>query len=302
MISDGDRGWYGPQDLQDKANTMTFGAPLVGNFIDLAGNLIGASMNANASAQANAQNIAMAREFAQNGVRWRVEDARAAGLSPLAALGMHTPSAPQVVGDHSMGNAVSRFGQNIGRSIAQTRTAEEEQLGRLNLALMQTELKGREIENMYKLALLNNATNKGPGFPGSEYEVSGQPQSGVKSNVDWNASKRNVHIRGKLGQEPGLSPSTAWTITADGKGVQPYIPQSLSESYEADPIGGWGWGLENRLMPLFTQKGGPPADFLKHWPGAVGFKYTGTSWTPVYPAERKAQQKKIQYMSTPGFR
>ena len=40
------------------------------------------------------RNEALQREFAQNGIRWRAADARAAGLHPLAALGSSGASAP----------------------------------------------------------------------------------------------------------------------------------------------------------------------------------------------------------------
>lgn len=47
-----------------------------------------AQESANASNMAIAErNIALQREFAQMGIRWRVDDARAAGVHPLAALG-----------------------------------------------------------------------------------------------------------------------------------------------------------------------------------------------------------------------
>lgn len=79
----------------------------------------------------NAQNVALQKEFAQNGIRWKVEDAKAAGLHPLAALGAQTSSfAPISVGaqnipDNSIGGSVSAAGQDIGRAIHATSTAEE---------------------------------------------------------------------------------------------------------------------------------------------------------------------------------
>ena len=40
-----------------------------------------------AQERANEANLAAQREFAQHGIRWKVEDAKAAGLHPLFALG-----------------------------------------------------------------------------------------------------------------------------------------------------------------------------------------------------------------------
>lgn len=72
------------------------------------------------------------REFAQQGVRWKVEDAKAAGLHPLFALGgstaTYSPSAISLgaaAPDMSMARAVSGMGQDVGRAINATRTQSE---------------------------------------------------------------------------------------------------------------------------------------------------------------------------------
>lgn len=78
-----------------------------------------------------ARNEALQREFAQHGIRWRVEDAKAAGLHPLYALGgagaSYSPSAISVgVGDAGgVGRGVAAAGQEIGRAMSATLTAEE---------------------------------------------------------------------------------------------------------------------------------------------------------------------------------
>lgn len=76
------------------------------------------------------QQMAMQREFAQQGVRWRVDDARQAGVHPLFALGAQTHSySPVSVGggssDNSMGDAIASAGQNIGRAVQSEMTAGE---------------------------------------------------------------------------------------------------------------------------------------------------------------------------------
>lgn len=96
-------GWL-PTAARIGADIATFGTN------ELAGNPIGkfASSVVNGpgedpNAALNAQqmqlardNMEMQREFAKNGVRWRVEDAVAAGLHPLAALGVNPASASPV--------------------------------------------------------------------------------------------------------------------------------------------------------------------------------------------------------------
>ena len=67
---------------------------MLGELIAGVGSLIGGLMGRDAQRDANeaqermaAQNIALQREFAQQGIQWKVVDARKAGISPLYALG-----------------------------------------------------------------------------------------------------------------------------------------------------------------------------------------------------------------------
>ena len=102
-------------------------------FGQIAGALIGAGASYLGQKKANQQaanqaagNAALQREFAQQGIRWRVEDAKAAGIHPLYALGASVPTYSPV--SASFGNTASDFaqaGQNIGRAIDSTRTQAE---------------------------------------------------------------------------------------------------------------------------------------------------------------------------------
>lgn len=76
--------------------------------------------------------IQMQKEFAQNGIRWRVADAEAAGLHPLAALGAmgagYTPSPIFMSGDPGSGESfrsMARMGQNLSRAARATQTTDE---------------------------------------------------------------------------------------------------------------------------------------------------------------------------------
>lgn len=129
---------------------------MIGDIIGAASSLLGGFLNRE-SAEKNresqeriaAQNIAMQKEFAQSGVRWKVDDARAAGVHPLFALGASTHSfSPVSVGgsaDTSMGDAVASAGQNIGRA-AQAGMTKEERAGASVLDALTIEKAGLENE------------------------------------------------------------------------------------------------------------------------------------------------------------
>lgn len=107
----------------------------------IAGPLVGGLINKSSNDSAGDQNAAMQREFAQNGIRWRVEDAKAAGLHPLAALGAQTTSfSPSYVGDTSLGNAVAGMGQDISRAYEATRTGRERLAERAEVARRQSRI------------------------------------------------------------------------------------------------------------------------------------------------------------------
>lgn len=92
--------------------------------ISAGANLLGGMLNRNAQSDFNSQQLAfgreqldMQREFAKHGIQWKVEDAQAAGLHPLAALGAQT-SSPSAV---SVGGEAPKFdfgslGQDLGRA------------------------------------------------------------------------------------------------------------------------------------------------------------------------------------------
>lgn len=98
------------------------------------------------------------KEFAQMGIQWRVADAKAAGLHPLAAIGAggasFSPSA-QVMGGDSPSNftgvsdAISAMGQNTKRAQVATQTPYEREMERLSLerAQLQNRLLEGQVQN-----------------------------------------------------------------------------------------------------------------------------------------------------------
>lgn len=88
------------------------------------------------------EQMAMQKEFAQHGVRWRVEDAKAAGIHPLAALGMQSMSYSPVYAQASegIGSSLAEAGQHIGRAVAAQSTAVERRMQLLGLAAAEKSL------------------------------------------------------------------------------------------------------------------------------------------------------------------
>lgn len=135
--------------------------PLIGSIIGAGASLIGGMMNNNAQREANNLNVAAAeaageknlaaqKEFAQSGIRWRVEDAKQAGIHPIYALGAQTPTfspsfqAGQVAPLTGAGDAIASGGQDIGRAVSATLSQPERAY---NSAIQALSLERGALEN-----------------------------------------------------------------------------------------------------------------------------------------------------------
>lgn len=148
--------------------------PLAAAGVSTAGNIIGGMMSDSATAEANRvsraqykqqmqyqrkmdrKNIQLQREFAQQGIRWKVADAEAAGIHPLYALGAQTmsfnpvsaggPGIPGAMPETGMANALAASGQDISRAIHATRTQTERDIA-YEEALRAAQLRGAWLQN-----------------------------------------------------------------------------------------------------------------------------------------------------------
>lgn len=132
------------------------GGNIIGSAIGAVGSLLGGS-GPDYGALA-AQQYANQKEFAQNGVRWKVADAQAAGIHPLAALGAQTFSySPVMAGDaadNRVGDALRQMGQGISRAAEAKQLADERAL---NAQLVQANIRKVNAETDYVQQQAKNA-------------------------------------------------------------------------------------------------------------------------------------------------
>lgn len=106
----------------ERVSQMVFGiddlafAALVGTGVSAATSLIGGEQARRSASQAADSNAKMQREFAQHGVSWRVADAKAAGVHPLAALGANLSNPSPVYFGNTSG--IAEAGQEIRKGMA----------------------------------------------------------------------------------------------------------------------------------------------------------------------------------------
>lgn len=214
----------------------------LGGIAGAVGNVVGGVLG-NKSAENTAQmNYAAQKEFAQNGLRWKVADAKAAGIHPLAALGANNASfSPSfTAGDYSwLGDA----GQNVGRAMESKATRAERELGQAMQAETHAEqIRGLRLENdiraqtllQMKLDSLDAVKRAGrpPAMPGVDNTVlTGQGDSKYMAKpVDKYAWQRTPTGRFEFG------PSSDYAgLYEDKLGIEwwPFIEASVLPKYKA---------------------------------------------------------------------
>lgn len=215
---------------------------------------------------ANRANIELQREFAQNGIRWKVADAMAAGIHPLAALGAQTHSFQASVMPEPTAN-FSGFGQDLTRAMSATRTQEEKDLQALQIKSAQLDVEGKALDNQTKAAQLQKMQG-GPSFPGSGNFVDGQGNSGPSSaRVVSKSQERTVSAKGKPYSEPGAVTDVGWIKTPTG--VVPVPSKDTKERIEDNMFHEASHFWRNNVAPNWGGGSKPPREGLPrgydHW-------------------------------------
>jgi len=201
------------------------------------------------------QNIQLQKDFAQKGIQWRAEDAKAAGISKLYALGANTTSySPVSVGGSQVPSALSSAGQNIGRAV----DATQSQLGRaghLATEIAATQLEGLKIDNDIKRTELLSKANvrTQPGTPPA-YPITNDETVPVMDG-QGDAKIRLQRNLTPAGNEPnrsfGTNPEVDMWRTKFG--YAPEVPQELGEAHESQPLAAAQWFLRNKIMPSLSE-------------------------------------------------
>lgn len=138
------------------------------------GNLAGAAVSGISALfggkMASDANAKLQRDFAQNAVQWKVQDALKAGIHPLYALGAPTMSPSMSVG--GLGEGLASMGQDVGRAIAQGGNAADREL----MALQAERVKAETGLIQAQTAKLVTAGTGPPSPIGSTAVIPGQEQ------------------------------------------------------------------------------------------------------------------------------
>lgn len=163
----------------------------VGSALSGVGSVFGAVTNMNTQ-----------KQYAQNGIQWRVEDAKKAGIHPLAALGAHTTSFTPISVGSELGDAMQRIGQNLSTHQQQKQQADamqlqntfnKKQIDKLDAEINYTNAKTSEIMTgiAHGQDLVSGSATQGLN-PMQEKAIGSAVKNGVPLNLNQAVSKTDA--------------------------------------------------------------------------------------------------------------
>lgn len=263
-------------------------ANLIGGFLGESG----ADDRSGTSLAFGREQMAAQKEFAQNGVRWRVDDAKAAGIHPLYALGAQitpyssvsfSPESPS----YGIPQAMSDMGQNIGRAVAAKQTSDE----RFTDIMQKLQIMNLESEIDLKQAQAGHyrGVSLPPPMPG--YTVSPLAPPEALSSIAGAVAGTNVQPVEMNASTPGIPSKQAgavndWTFTKTADGGLTLTPsKDVKELTEDNFIQEVLWSLRNQVIPHFSPEARAHRQpSLREFPLPKGYVWD-SSWpyTTWYP-------------------
>lgn len=244
------------------------------------------------------RNYDMQKEFAQMGVRWKVEDAKAAGLHPLYALGANTVSAspintgsPHVPGDIS-GGSLSFAPTDRSQQATASEKERQEKLGNL-------QVERAELENAKLRSDMIRQNQVGPSFPSDSYPpiIPGQGNSYPSANSLSTARDNGMSVQrlqvtagegqNRPGKEAGSINDYGYVRTPTGLSIVP--SKDVKERIEDQIVPESMWALRNQLLPNIG--GGPQPPDSKRYPLPAGYVWR---WSPRAQEFRPMVYKEVK--------
>lgn len=240
-------GWYGA--------AIAAGASLIGSQI---------ASNRSGQGQTAYEGFQQSKEFAQQGVQWRVEDAKKAGIHPLYALGANLPTfspASNVGGEDPLGRSIGIAGQNLGRAV----TAHQTKKQRVGSQIYALQIERAGLENDLLRSQIIRSAQTGPPVPSNTSNPMltdvpglglGATEGGTTGKVVVKPMERSSTVPGHGYSEAGVIPDLGWGKTETG-----YVPipsKDMKERIEDQIIPEIMWAIRNNLIPTFGQGTSPP--------------------------------------------
>ncbi len=277
--------------------------PVLGAIASIGGGLISADAQRSTN-DATAAQMALDREqqkeFAQQGIQWRVEDAKQAGIHPLYSLGASIPTFSPVTqplqAPTGLGRGISGASQDISRAVSATSTATQRYT---TARLSELSVQRGQLENdLLRLQIRRETSQVGPSFPGATatpgLAVPGQADSRIADSP-----MRRQLPHGSVGSmEPGAVTDRGFLYT--GTGYAPVPSQDAKERVEDQILPEMAWAWRNMVKPNFGAGIPPGRNFLRYSGTHFVWSHGAQEWQEVPVSRRRpktAYRPKLQYKS-----
>lgn len=239
---------------------------MIGDLISGGLKFLGGMFDNKSSEKTAAMNIAMQKEFAKNGVQWKVSDAKKAGIHPIYALGGQTHSFSPVSVGSNWSEALGGMGQDIGRAVNATQNAPDRAAQKVAQGLL-LEKAGLENELLRaQIGSINARSATNPPMPVAQrYLIDGQGQTATgdvtgpaTALVKDKPMERTPGQPGAMHQEPGAITDVGHARVSGG-GFVPVPSADVKERIEDDLLQQVTWFIRNNLLPAFGYNESPPS-------------------------------------------
>lgn len=259
-----------------------------GTIISAAAPIIGGLLSNKQSADNKAEDVALQREFAQNGIRWKVADAKAAGLHPLHALGASTASyTPSISVTDGLGNAMSEAGQGLGRAINAQQTQSERSLQQAQLAHLEAQTRKEDAMSAYYASEASRTAQ-------ASRQTAAMPEAVTSASIQTRPLSSLPNYADAVNIEPNKIVSRNSQKPATAAGNNPFFSEfQLRDEKNRQPV----------MIELpYTEEG--PGEAMENiswwqWPAIVAhnMKRYGPNWLHggVLRGNKHTWQGKIKY-------
>lgn len=221
------------------------------------------------------ENLAQQKEFAQHGIRWRVNDAKLAGLHPLYAIGAQPLNFSPVHVDSAMGPAMAQAGQSLVRAAQAVKSSYERRAAELQLKLLESQIGESDARKQVLLSEAARGAQAANASAPLDFSEPGKTllsegvdivgQHMATAPTSYHASERDSSI--------GANVNPLWSRFMVGKNQEMVLPGGISgdaaealESLAESPILMWMTYKENaarygeRFTDFIFQR------YLPDWP------------------------------------
>lgn len=191
--------------------------------------------------------------LAKHGIRWKVADAKKAGIHPLYALGA-SPSAGGVQSGGNLIGALASAGSDISRAVQATRSQGERE-DAYSEAFKQQQYERNELENDLLRAQIAKTSQVGPPLPSAMTGLAGA-LPGQSPEYRVQPATNTASAPGHPSQRAGAESEISWVRFPGG--LQPTPNMDAFEDADIGNPAALAWYWRNFIIPNVTGKGNKP--------------------------------------------